>query len=63
MGKEALSAMTIIAVIIAIGLFLRYGLSTIGIEKAAVTGTENIIGDLTLKGSSTTYPYYGPGKA
>lgn len=63
MGKEALSAMTIIAVIIAIGLFLRYGLSTQGIEQVAVAGTENIIGDLTLKGNSSVYPYYGPTKA
>ena len=53
-----LQIFTLVAVIIIIGLLLRYGKSSIGLGKLGVSGATSLANDLTLKGSG--YQYYGP---
>ena len=53
---KAMWMLAIIAIII--GLFLRYGATTVPVASTASTTITHIIDDLTLKG--TGYPYESP---
>lgn len=61
MGSGLKSILTIIAVIIIIGLVLRYGNSAIALVKASSSGLYQETALLTLANSSNvSYPYHGP---
>lgn len=52
---------TIIAVVIIVGLALRYGKSSIGLLNSAASGLYQETSLLTLANThNTSYPYYGP---
>jgi len=53
--------LTILAVIIIIGLILRYGNSAVALVKASSSGLYQETSLLTLANSSNaSYPYHGP---
>jgi len=53
--------LTILAVIIIIGLLLRYGNSAVALVKASTSGLYQETALLTLANSSNvSYPYHGP---
>jgi hypothetical protein len=55
---HALFVLIIAAVIV--GLVLRYGATSVPLAQTAVSGTEGVLNDLTLKGGASVYPYYAP---
>ena len=59
--KDINSLLIIVAVIIIVGLVLRYGLSSIGLVNAISTGANREISLLTLQNSGYgNYAYHGP---
>ena len=56
--KDMFAFLTLVGVVIIVGLFLRYGATTVPLANEAGNVTTTALSDLTLSGQG--YPYYPP---
>ena len=58
--KEIHALFIAVLIVIGLGLWLRYGATSVPMTQTVVSGVENESKILTLAGGSKVYPYYPP---